>query len=161
MRNLNKVFLTILICSTSVMSFAQEKGQFNASATYVFGAGIAANGGINMGIEYFISPKITAAPSYTHYFSSGIKYGEFNVDARYYFLWGHVQLYGIAGYTNLNVNGNFPIFGDVDESESGYNVGAGIYFPSGNRLFFTAQIKYASTLDGQAYYQAGVAYKFN
>lgn len=127
----------------------------------MFGAGIAGNGGINIGVDYFITPKIAAAPSYTHYFSSGIDYGEFNFDAQYYFSLGSVQLFGIVGYTNLNVNGNVPLFGDINESESGYNVGAGIYFPSGDRLSFSLQIKYASTLNGQAYYQAGIAYRLN
>lgn len=155
------ILIVLLLCGVSQQVLAQESGQLNASMNFVFGAGIAANGGLNIGVEYYFTPKIAAAPSYTHYFSSGIKYGEFNLDARYYFSWGKVQLYGIAGFTNLNVNGNFPVFGDVDEFENGYNLGAGVYFPSGDRLGFTGQIKYASTLNGQAYYQAGVSYRLN
>ncbi len=161
MRRLYCILALLLISCVFQQVMAQEKGQFNASMNFVFGAGIAANGGLNMGVEYFFTPKIAAAPSYTHYFSSGIKYGEFNLDGRYYFSSGNVNFYGIAGFTNLNVNGNFPVLGDVDEFENGYNLGAGAYFPSGERLAFTGQIKYTSTLNGQAYYQAGISYRLN
>jgi len=161
MKQIYRVLFILLIGTISSQSYAQEKGQLNASLDYVFGAGIAQNGGVNLALEYFLTSKISAAPSYTYYFSSGVKYGELNIDGRYYFKWGKIQLYALAGYANLNANGNVPIFGDVDESESGYNVGAGVLFPSGDRLSFNAQIKYSSPLDGQAYYQIGISYRLN
>jgi hypothetical protein len=161
MKRLYRILLILIIGAISQQSYAQERGQLNGSLDFVFGAGIAANGGVNIGVDYFITSKIAAAPSYTHYFSSGIDYGELNLDAQYYFSLSKLQLYAIVGYTNLNVNGNVPLFGDVNESESGYNIGAGVYFPSGDKLSFSVQMKYASTLNGQAYYQAGLAYRFN
>jgi len=159
MKKILVVINLFLICTYANQVNAQERGQVTTSLGFVYGAGIGNNGGMNVGFEYILFSKIGASLNYTSYFSSGVSYGELNIDARYYFKTGDTQFYGLVGFSNLDVGGNIPFFGDVDEAENGYNIGVGVNLSAENRLSYNGQIKYSSPGTGQSFYQIGLVYR--
>jgi hypothetical protein len=153
----NSILVAFLLMLT-VQVNAQDKGTIRVSAGLIYGEQIE-EVGINIGGEYFITSKLTAAPSYSDYLIEGNgSISQINLDARYYLLKGKLQLYGLAGYTSLRAGAN--LFGArITASEGGANLGAGVVVPIGDKLGFNGQLKYATPGDGQALLQAGLVYR--
>jgi len=174
-----------------VTANAQEQGMIRASAGLALGtkaaideSGTKAGIGINIGAEYLITDNISIAPSYTFFFKSEFdtpdgfggnvtssnQFGSFNIDGRYYFGDGDMELYGLFGIgivsNSFEQSGDDGFGGtitiDGSDSETGLNIGGGINYPLSDALFLNGQIKY-NTVDidgGQIVINAGVAYSF-
>lgn len=152
---------------------AQEVGTIRLGAGLVYGskAGInddleAAGGvGINIGGEYFFTSNISAAPSFTYFFPSSANFEAFgqkytmkmkvsslNLDGRYYFNAGGMDLYGLAG---LSVA--FAGAEGESSNKTGVNLGGGVVYPLSDNLNFNGQIKYNTPLE-QIAIQAGISF---
>ncbi|MEM1407750.1 MAG: outer membrane beta-barrel protein [Bacteroidota bacterium] len=186
----------IIVC---ILSFgylkAQEVGKINVFGGFVLGtaAGIDDDGsskaqlGVNLGVEYFITNEISAAPSYTSFFESEAgadgaeltaKYNAINLDGRYYFYENEFRLYGLLGIAILNSEIENPPFlsgvggggtsvitftpGEtIDDTDVGLNLGGGIVLPIVERLGFNGEIKYQTPGDGQLVLKAGILFGIN
>ena len=160
MKTLFRSVIVLFLISQTTEIYSQEKGDFNASLDFVYGGGIGSNGGVNFGLEYLFSEKISVAPSYTYYFNQALNYNEYNIDGRYYFSIGEMKIYALAGYGLLTLKGELPVRGEVDESDGSFNIGAGANFPMSDRLSLNVQLKYADSGAGQAFLQSGFVYTF-
>lgn len=123
---------------------AQEQGDIrgNAGLTYMFGPyGGDARIGFGLGGEYLIIDALSIAPSY--YFSNkdDLKVNLFNIDARYYFMTGDTQVYGVVGYTSATLKSDF-LGVSVSSTEGGLNLGAGAIFAMSDSFGINAELKY-------------------
>lgn len=160
-----------MLAFATVFSFAataQEQGQFAASASFAYGtaSGINDDGdqtgspGFNIGLEYFVTDKISIAPSYTMFFKSEVDFAgagsaslsvnSINIDGRYYFLTDGLNVYGLFGVGIVGATGEseitVPFLGTTtvenSESTTGLNIGAGILLPVNEMIGIGAQAKY-------------------
>lgn len=104
MKTVKFLIFTLFLITSAQQVHAQDKGSIRASVDGLYVRGLR-EGGINLGAEYFISPKLSAAPSYSYFFVGGDgSHSQINLDARYYFVKGPIQLYalgGLAGFAQL------------------------------------------------------------
>ena len=154
----NSIF-TLLLLVLAVQAQAQDKGTIRASVDFLYAEAIR-EPGINLGAEYFVTDKISAAPNYTIFFVEGDgRFSQTNIDARYYLLKGPLQVYALAGYASFRVSGDAgPV--RVAVSDSGFNVGSGVVVPLPGPIDLNAQIKYSTPIDGQVTFQGGITYTF-
>lgn len=175
--------ITLLFVMVGCFAFvtkAQEKGQIRAGAGLVLGTkaafdagGDKAGVGINIGGEYFVSEIISIAPSYTFFLksdleiagvSTSLKTSSFNIDGRYYFMTGSLQVYGLAGlsFATAKSETSGDIFGvpfsqTFKSNDTGLNIGGGIVLPLNDQLSFNGQIKYNTPFE-QLVLGAGIVF---
>ncbi len=151
---------------------AQETGEIRAGVGLAYGTQATidlTNGdgkgalGINIGLEYFFTDIISAAPSYTFFFKeeeggASFSTSSFNLDGRYYFSDG--MFYGLFGLSFAAAKAEVSGFGSATDNETGINIGGGAMIPIGDALYFNGQAKYNTPFE-QLVIQAGVAYRFN
>lgn len=176
---MKKLLLIAVVAFIAMPALAQEQGDIRASAGIAFGSkskiddsGSGFGMGINIGGEYLVSDQISVAPSYTFFFKSeqndgfgstaSNQFSSFNLDGRYYFGDGDMQLYALAGLSFASnkieqTGGGFAISGK--SSKTGLNLGAGLMYPMGDALFLNGQVKYNTPFE-QLEIQAGVAFGF-
>lgn len=184
MRNL---FFTILFLGIGTLSaMAQAAGDFRLNAGLALGTEAGFNGsglGINIGGEYLFTENFSASPSFTYFFESSetvlgdeysVRLSSFNIDGRYYFTSGPLQVYGIAGIAVLSITTEIPPIvvsgggafistggGKVSTSETGINFGGGLVYMMTDKLGLNGQLKYQTPGDGQAVLNGGITYKLN
>lgn len=183
---MKKVLLSVVaLVLIAGASFAQEQGQIRLTAGLALGSKAAIDddgdeklgAGINIGGEYFFTDAISAAPSYTYFFKSTVgedpnefsyRISSLNLDGRYYFLTEGVQVYGMAGLAFLSLQAESttdffgtPITVEVDDNETGLNIGGGVVLPLGESVGLNGQIKYQTPGDGQLVLNAGVVFSLN
>ncbi len=165
----------LVVLGTITRVQAQDKGQIRVSAALAMGtkAAISDTGGeklgmgINIGGDYFVIDKLAISPSYTFFFKSSVgsgttgevslKVSSFNVDAKYYFLTNGVNLYGIGGlsFATAKATVSIPDFGlgfgglntTAKDNKVGVNIGAGVDFGLGEKLFLNGQVKYNTPIE--------------
>ena len=159
MRKIKNSLFIFLLVAFAAQAQAQDKGTIRASLDVLYGEG-ASEAGFNLGGEYLITSKVSAAPSYTFYFVEGEgDLTQINIDARYYLMNGPVQLYALGGYASLRASADAgPV--RITVSDGGFNFGGGVIVPLPGRLDLNAQIKYSTPGDGQAVFQGGITYTF-
>lgn len=152
----NSILVTFLLLLT-VQVNAQDKGTFRVSAGVMYGS-LLQEPGLNIGAEYLISSRFSAAPSYTNYLIRGEgDLSQINIDARYYLLKGKLQVYGLGGYGSFRVSASLG-GSRFTVSEGGINLGAGIIRDIDDRLSFNAQVKFVSQGE-EGIVQAGLVYR--
>lgn len=172
------ILFSLVVCFTFAAS-AQQTGQIRVGAGLVLGTqaaidegGEKAGIGINIGGEYFVTDIISIAPSYTTFFKSDIdgigfnsslKVSSFNIDGRYYFMAGDLQLYGLAGLSFASGKSTNDVLGvpfKLKTNETGLNLGVGIVLPLADKLNLTGQVKYNTPLE-QLVVGAGILFTVN
>ncbi|HEY4651987.1 MAG TPA: porin family protein [Pontibacter sp.] len=180
---MKKLLLSLgLVFMAAGATMAQEQGKIRLGAGVVYGTESAigddgeAKGGIGftVGGEYFITDKISAAPSYTYFLKSKIDFldskmtaraSTIDLDGRYYFGNGNVAFYGLGGISiasaKVEIEDSEFIDGDSDsDSKAGINIGAGLVYPISDKMGLNAQIKYNTPLE-QLAIQAGITFSIN
>lgn len=90
--------------------------------------------GFGVGGEYVFTDGISVAPSIYFTDKDDAKLNIFSIDGRYYFMTDATQVYGVAGVSFINGEGNF--------SETGLALGAGAIFGVSDNLGINAELKY-------------------
>jgi len=192
---MKKLFSLVALATIFCLSVhAQEKGKLALSGSLAYGtkASIddnvetAGGAGINLGLEYFVTDRISIAPSYTLFFGTTVESSDpvfnasstldwnlsgINLDGRYYFLTEELNVYGLFGIgivaasfeSESTVQGQTEVFEDSD-SETGINIGAGLLLPLTEMIGIGAQVKY-NTVEinedgGQLVISAGLNLRF-
>lgn len=158
---MKKIIITSLVfCCFISLAQAQEKGEIRVGASLIYGTDVDKLG-VNFGGEYLITENISAAPSYSIFFTdSPLKYNVLNIDGRYYFKTGEgPQLYGMLGYTSATAKVDTG-FGTYKATDGGLNIGGGIVYPLGGNFGINGQLKYTTPGNGQLVLQGGVIYSF-
>lgn len=159
MLKFKKLSLIVFMLAAATQLNAQDKGSIRLNGGFAYGEGVEELG-FNVGGEFFITNKLSGAPSLTYFFVEGGDVTQFNVDARYYLLKGPVQLYALGGYANFRVSTDLGGgFGRISVSDGGLNLGAGVVLPLGGKFGLHGQVKYATPADGQVLAQAGVTFR--
>lgn len=159
MKKIKNSILVALLLTFAFQAQAQDKGTIRASGSLLYGQEVE-EAGFNLGGEYFITDKISAAPSFTFFFVEGQgDLTQLNLDGRYYFFKKAIQIYALAGYASLRASADIG-FGRVSVSNGGVNIGAGAVIPVGDRLGVNLQIKHSTPGSGQMAFQGGVVYRF-
>jgi opacity protein-like surface antigen len=180
---MKKVLLSLgLIIMAAGATMAQEKGKIRLGAGVVYGTEAAIDddgdgkGGIgfNIGGEYFITDKISAAPSFTYFMKSEIDFlggklsgqaSSLNLDGRYYFGDGDIAFYGLGGiaigFAKAEIKGSeFADDNSQTENKAGINIGAGLVYPLNDKMGLNGQIKYNTPFE-QLAIQAGITFSLN
>ena len=144
---------------TAALAQAQEKGEARVQLGGEFGFNSELFG-VNLGAEYFVVDRISAAPNFTIFFPSLGRASNLNVDFRYYLTEGILQWYGLAGFTNY-WTGIDSAGGSMTSSTQGANIGAGGVLKFGDRVAFNPEIKYQAMSGGQAVFRLGLVYFIN
>lgn len=176
---MKKILLAVFVLfAFAAVSNAQTEGDFRLNGGLAYGSEAGFDGGgagINVGLEYFFTDVISAAPSYTYFFEStedvlgtefSARLSSINIDGRYYFQTDGFQAYGLAGIAILAINTTTPdFFGtgtiETSDSETGLNIGAGIVYPLSEKIGLNGQLKYQTPGEGQLVLNAGVAIALN
>lgn len=148
---------------TAALAQAQEKGEARMQLGGEFGFNSELFG-VNLGAEYFVVDRISAAPNFTIFFPDYGRSSNLNVDFRYYLTEGILQWYGLAGFTNRWSSVDFDVMGSsgsVSFSDQGANIGAGGVLKFGDRVAFNPEIKYQAMTGGQAVFRLGLVYFIN
>lgn len=167
------------------MVLAQEQGQIRAGVGLALGTESAIDEttfepklgfGITVGGDYFVTDAISIAPSYSFFFKSkvdlgsgqeiSIKASSFDVDGKYYFVTNGVNIYGFAGISfafakleSIIDLGFGPVPFSISENQVGVNLGAGLDYYLGEKVYLNGQAKY--TINGLEQLQINVGVGFN
>lgn len=161
---------------------AQEKGKIRLGAGVVYGTEASLGddsdnkGGIgfNLGGEYFITDKISAAPSFTYFMKSETDFlggklsgqpSSLNLDGRFYTGDGDVVFYGLVGlsmgFAKTEIKDSEVVENSSDsDNKAGINVGVGLVYPINERIGLNGQVKYNSPYE-QLEIQAGITFTLN
>nr|MBI1229569.1 hypothetical protein [Cytophagales bacterium] len=153
------LFIFAFILATSLVQ-AQDRGDFRLQVGGEFGLNSELFG-LNVGAEYLLMDRISAAPNFTIYFPTSGRASNLNVDFRYYLTEGTLQWYGLAGYTNNWSTVDMVGSTNATYSTQGANIGAGGVLKFADRLAFNPEIKYQAQRDGQAVFRLGLVYFMN
>lgn len=144
---------------TAAVAQAQEKGDARVQLGGEFGFNSELFG-VNLGAEYFVVDRISAAPNFTVFFPDYGRSSNLNVDFRYYLTEGILQWYGLAGFTNRWASVDIGS-SKITSSSQGANIGAGGVLKFGDRVAFNPEIKYQAMTGGQAVFRLGLVYFIN
>lgn len=136
-----KKFL-VSVMFLGLLGFAANSQAQNAAGDFGIGVGVAYGFdieeiGINAGVQYSFTNDIRTAFDFTYYLADeGITWWEANVNAHYFFVNDEaLRLYALAGvqyaYWEIEFMGI-----SVDDSEVGFNVGAGLEYNLGGVSIF-------------------------
>lgn len=165
---MKKQLLVIALSLVTLASFGQSK---KIGGHLGYGSEVESLA-IGVNAEFFVTEKISVAPSFTFFFpkKEDVPFGsitatfwELNADGHYYFTEADSDLsfYGLAGLNLLGVKVKTKIDGGGSDSEGdtelGLNLGAGVNFTAGNLKPF-AELKYETVGDGQVVITAGLRF---
>ncbi|WP_158858375.1 hypothetical protein [Lunatibacter salilacus] len=156
---MKKSLLIFAFVLTAALAQAQEKGDARLQLGGEFGFNSELFG-LNIGAEYFVVDRISAAPNFTIFFPDYGSASNLNVDFRYYLTEGILQWYGLAGFTNHWASVDFGS-STITSSTQGANIGAGGVLKFADRLAFNPEIKYQAMSGGQAVFRLGLVYFIN
>lgn len=156
---MKKSLLIIVFVLTAALAQAQEKGEARVQLGGEFGFNSELFG-VNLGAEYFVVDRISAAPNFTVFFPDYGRSSNLNVDFRYYLTEGILQWYGLAGFTNRWASVDIGS-SKITSSSQGANIGAGGVLKFGDRVAFNPEIKYQAMTGGQAVFRLGLVYFIN
>lgn len=156
---MKKSLLIIVFVLTAALAQAQEKGEARVQLGGEFGFNSELFG-VNLGAEYFVVDRISAAPNFTIFFPDYGRSSNLNVDFRYYLTEGILQWYGLAGFTNRWTSVDIGS-SKITSSSQGANIGAGGVLKFGDRVAFNPEIKYQAMTGGQAVFRLGLVYFIN
>lgn len=157
---MKKSVLIFAFVLTAAIAQAQEKGDARVQVGGEFGFNSELFG-INLGAEYFVVDRISAAPNFSVYFPEFGRASNLNVDFRYYLTEGILQWYGLAGFTNNWATVEYDGSGSITSSTQGANIGVGGVLKFSDRLGFNPEIKYQAQRAGQAVFRLGLVYFIN
>ena len=157
---MKKLLLIFAFVLTAAVTQAQQKGEARAQLGGEFGFNSELFG-VNLGAEYFVVDRISAAPNFSIYFPDFGRASNLNVDFRYYLTEGVLQWYGLAGFTNNWVTVDLDGANGITASTQGANIGAGGVLKFGDRVAFNPEIKYQAMSGGQAVFRLGLVYFIN
>jgi hypothetical protein len=157
---MKKSLLIFAFVLTAAVTQAQQKGEARAQLGGEFGFNSELFG-VNLGAEYFVADRISAAPNFTIFFPDYGRASNLNVDFRYYLTEGILQWYGLAGFTNYWTTVDFIGASSISTSSQGANIGVGGVLKFADRLAFNPEIKYQAMSGGQAVFRLGLVYFIN
>jgi hypothetical protein len=157
---MKKSLLIFAFVLTAALAQAQERGEARVQLGGEFGFNSELFG-VNLGAEYFVVDRISAAPNFTIFFPDYGGASNLNVDLRYYLTEGILQWYGLAGFTNHWMAMDMIGSSNVTSSTQGANIGAGGVLKFGDRVAFNPEIKYQAMSGGQAVFRLGLVYFIN
>ena len=184
---MKKLFLAAFALLVYGGAVAQEAGQIRLSPGFIYGskAGVeeVSSGasfdvdekgqiGGSASIEIFPVDRFSVVGTYEIYLNSDFedpafnfssRYSVINIDARYIFLDQLVDLYLMGGVAMAKVDFEIEdtfsgITAESDDSETGFNAGAGILVPLSDTVSFNGQVKYQSAFDGQIVAGVGISF---
>jgi len=152
------LFVIVIMTMVSTVSFAQNEN-IHYGGGLTLGTDWSIDGGMGVGLnlrgEYEINEDWSITPGFTFVFPSSkadykLTQWQLNADAHYYFHEeGEFKIYGLAGlnysHAKLKYDGNnsdYVIFGDINDSEVGIDLGAGA-----NYDMFFGELKYDTAFE--------------
>ncbi len=152
MKNLLKAIVVVLV----LFSFSEAKAQISVGAGAVFGTEIN-NLGISVHGKYQFTDEWSAAPSFTYFLKKdNLSWSSLDLDANYQI--SDAGLYLIGGlnmtFFSIDTEGTFFDGVDLNGTDTGFNVGAGMNFEIGDGLTFAPEARY--TLGGGNFLRIGL-----
>lgn len=181
MKIIYSIIVLLFLASTS--GYSQEKGLIRGIGGLALGtkSAISSTGdsklgvGITVGGDYFVTDKISVAPSFTYFFKSSytetgidlsLNTSALDIDGKYYFLVEDAKVYGLVGLTvgfataTSTIDIGFgPTTVSASDNEVGLNFGGGVDYYTSETMFLNGQIKYNTPLE-QLAINLGVGFNF-
>lgn len=157
---MKNVIVALGIFCIVIPSFGQVEGEIRAKLGNEYGIGTNLYG-MSLSGEYFILNNLSGNVGVTALFPESGKASSYDLDAKYYFIQGRSQLYGLIGFQYYRRRLEFALPEEDLIHSPGLNIGGGYMFRISEEFSLNSEIKFQPQNQNNLLISIGVIYHIN